>query len=304
MSMYPFIEAEKVGQRSVKRTCAVLKVSRAAYYKWRQQEPSARVLEDQGLTEKVKVIFAGSRQTYGTPRVHRELRQEGTRCSRKRVARLMREQNLQGRRRRAWRRTTVPDPDTKVTAVDLVGRRFEVGSMGLNRCWAGDITYVRTWEGWLYLATVIDLASRRVVGWAMADHMRADLVCEALQMAILSRQPEAGLIFHSDRGSQYTSALFTELLGKHGIRQSLSRPRQCWDNAVAEAWYSTLKVELVHRHAWVTRSAARQAIFEFIEVFYNRRRLHSALGYAAPAVYEGCLATTPGRVPQGGMEAA
>jgi transposase InsO family protein len=289
VSLYPFIEAEKAGQRSVNRACAVMKVSRAAYYEWRQQLPSRRTQDDRQLTEKVQVIFDGSRQTYGAPRVHQALRQDGTRCSRKRVARLMSEQNLQGRHRRRWKRTTVADPEAKIAAEDLIGRHFQPAE--LDVCWAGDITYVWTWEGWMYLASVIDLGSRRVVGWAMADHMRADLVCDALRMAINQRRPKRGLIFHSDRGSQYTSKQFSRLLSKHGIRQSLSRPRQVWDNAVAESFYSTLKVELIHRHAWPTRAQARQAVFEFVEVFYNRQRLHSSLGYVTPAAYEACLAT-------------
>jgi putative transposase len=289
VSRYPFIEAEKAGKRSVKRACAVLEVSRAAYYEWRRQRPSRRAQEDQELAEKVRVVFEGSRQTYGAPRVHQALRQEGTRCGRKRVARLMAERNLQGRQRRRWLRTTVADPEAKLAAQDLIGRQFQPAEMDV--CWAGDITYVRTWEGWLYLASVIDLGSRRVVGWAMADHMRAELVCDALRMAIEQRRPRPGLIFHSDRGSQYTSTQFIRLLASRGIRQSLSRPRQCWDNAVVESFYSTLKVELIHRHAWPTRAQARQAVFEFIEVFYNRQRLHSSLGYVTPAAYEACLAS-------------
>jgi putative transposase len=162
----------------------------------------------------VQVIFDGSRQTYGAPRVHQALRQEGTRCSRKRVARLMSEQNLQGRHRRRWRRTTVADPEAKIAAEDLIGRHLQPAE--LDVCWAGDITYVWTWEGWMYLASVIDLGSRRVVGWAMADHMRADLVCDALRMALNQRRPKRDLIFHSDRGSQYTSKQFTRLLSRHG----------------------------------------------------------------------------------------
>jgi transposase InsO family protein len=292
MSVYPFIEAERAEERSVNRACAVLEVSRAAYYEWHQQEPSPRAQEDQELTAKVKAIFDGSRQTYGAPRVHRELRRQDVRCSRKRVARIMREQALEGRYPKRWKRTTIPDPDPDPPAVDLLGRRFQPQALALNTCWAGDITYVRTWEGWMYLATVIDLASRRVVGWAMADHMRAELVCAALEMALSWRQPGAGLIFHSDRGSQYTSRQFRKLLARHELRQSLSRPRQVWDNAVVEAFYSTLKTELVQRYVWPTRAQARRAIFDFVEVFYNRQRLHSTLRYVSPAEYEGCLAAT------------
>jgi putative transposase len=288
--MYPFIEAEKAEERSVNRACVVLEVSRAAYYEWHQQLPSPRAREDRELTEKARAIFERSRQTYGSPRVHQELRRQEVRCSRKRVARIMREQGLAGRHPKRWKKTTIPDPDPDPPTLDLIGRRFQPEDLALNTCWAGDITYVRTWEGWMYLATVIDLASRRVVGWAMADHMRADLACEALEMALSWRRPGMGLIFHSDRGSQYTSRQFRELLKAHGFSQSLSRPRQVWDNAVVEAFYSTLKTELVQRYAWPTRAQARRAIFDYVEVFYNRQRLHSTLGYVSPAEYEGCLA--------------
>jgi transposase InsO family protein len=198
----------------------------------------------------------------------------------------MRGHGLQGRCRRRFQRTTIPDPQAEPAASDLLRRHFDGQQLALDQVWVGDISYVRTWEGWLYLATVVDLASRRVVGWAMAEHMRAELACDALRMAVERRGPAPGLIFHSDRGSQYTAGDFTALLARHGIRQSLSRPRQCWDNAVAESWFATLKVELVHRHPWSTRARARQAIFEYIEVFYNRRRLHSSLGYLSPAEYE------------------
>jgi putative transposase len=290
VSVYPFIEAERAEERSVNRACAVLEVSRAAYYEWHKQEPPQRVQEDQELTEKARAIFERSRRTYGSPRVHQELRRQDMRCSRKRVARIMREQGMAGRYPKQWKKTTIPDPDPDPPALDLIGRRFLPEDLALNACWAGDITYVRTWEGWMYLATVIDLASRRVVGWAMADNMRADLVCEALEMALSWRRPSAGLIFHSDRGSQYTSRKFRELLAAHGVRQSLSRPRQVWDNAVIEAFYSTLKIELVQRYVWATRAQARRAIFDFVEIFYNRQRLHSTLGYVSPAEYEGCLA--------------
>ena len=293
--MYRFIEAEREEERSVNRACAVLEVSRAAWYEWSKQEPSLREREDLELTEKVKTVFKSSRQTYGSPRVHSELRQRGLRCSRKRVERLMRQEGLQGRPPKRRRRTTIPDPEPPPESIDLIGRRFDPSELALNACWAGDITYVRTWEGWMYLATVIDLASRRVVGWAMADHMRAELVCEALQMAIARRRPGPGLIFHSDRGSQYTSKLFRGLLERHGIRQSLARPRQCWDNAVAEAFWSTLKIELVQRQAWPTRAVARQAVFEWIESFYNLRRLHSSLGYRTPAAYEAALTSGASR---------
>src|SRR5205807_4872659 len=220
----------------------------------------------QELTKRAKAIFEGSRQTYGSPRVHQELRRQDVRCSRKRVARIIREQGLEARHLKRWKKTTIPDPDPEPSAVDLVGRRFQPEELALNACWAGDITYVRTWEGWMYLATVIDLASRRVVGWAMAEHMRASLVCDALSMALEARRPPPGLVFHSDRGTQYTSAEFGQLLADNHISQSLSRPRQTWDNAVAESWFATLKLELIHRRSWATRAQVRLAVFEYIEI--------------------------------------
>ena len=282
--MYPFIEAEKAGQGNVARTCTVLEVSRAAYYQWAGGESSTRRQEDRELSRLIEEAHRESRETYGAPRVQAELRRRGRNCGRKRVARLMRERGLVGRCPRRWKQTTVPDPSVDVLQEDLLGRRFRPGE--INAVWAGDITYVRTWEGWLYLASVIDLGSRRVVGWAMADHMRAELVCDALRMALLSRRPPAGLIFHSDRGSQYTSSEFRGLLAEHRVRQSLSRPRQCWDNAVAESFFATLKTELIDRQSWPTRTAAQRAIFEFVEVFYNRQRLHTALGCRTPTEYE------------------
>jgi len=183
---------------------------------------------------------------------------------------------LVGRCKRRWQQTTVADPTAHGLAADRLGRAFGPTELTLDRVWVGDITYLRTWEGWCYLATVIDLASRRVVGFAIADHMRTSLACDALRMALAARRPAPGLIFHTDRGSQYTAAEFGQLLDSHQVVQSLSRPRQCWDNAVAESFFATLKTELVYRSAWPTRAALRHAVFEFIEVFYNRRRLHSS----------------------------
>jgi transposase InsO family protein len=286
MSRYRFVAAEKAAVRNVAKACALLKVSRSAYSQWSQQLPSAHARSESELGERVAAIHGESRGTYGAPRVHQQLRREGVHCARKRVARLMALRGLAGRCRRRFQKTTIPDPLAAVLAPDLVQRSFETAARPLDRVWVGDISYVRTWEGWCYLATVIDLASRRVVGFALADHMRASLICSALEMAIGVRHPAAGLVFHSDRGSQYTSAAFRQLLGRHGIVQSLSRPRQCWDNAVAESFFATLKTEMVYRQPLPTRAAARQAVFEYIEVFYNRQRLHSALGYRSPVEYE------------------
>jgi transposase InsO family protein len=286
VNVYPFIEAERAERRNVRRACAMLEVSRAAYYDWAKQIPSARQRSDADLLAKIKDIHTASRGTYGSPRVHAQLRNDGEACGCKRVARLMRHNGIVGRCKRRFKRTTIADADAATTAVDLVKRSFGPGAIDIDRLWCSDVTYIRTWEGWLYLATVIDVASRRVVGWAMADHMRAELACDALRMAIHHRRPAPGLIFHSDRASQYTSGQFTKMLDARQIRQSLSQPGQCWDNAVAESFFATLKTELVHLHAWPTRAHARNAIFEFIEVFYNRLRLHSALGYSSPADYE------------------
>jgi putative transposase len=279
-----FVEAEKAERHNVAKACELLEVSRSAFYEWHQHRPSPRQLADEVLAERIEAIFDDSRGTYGWPRVHKALRDEGVCASRKRVARIMRQKGLIGRCQRRWTKTTFADPETK--AADLLKRVFGPETVELDRVYVSDITYIWTWEGWLYLTTVIDLASRRVVGWSMADHMRTELVADALRMAIAARHPAPGLIFHSDRGTQYTSAEFTGLLAEHEMLQSLSRPRQCWDNAVAESFFSSLKEELIHRQSWATRAQARRAIVDYIEVFYNRRRLHSSLGYLCPAEYE------------------
>jgi putative transposase len=258
--MFAFIEAEKAGRQNVAKTCELLEVSRSAFYEWSKHVPCRRQLDDEELWKRIEEIHAGSRETYGAPRVHEALRHEGICCSRKRVARIMAQRGVIGRCRRRRTTTTVSDPEAQ--AVDLVKRAFAPGSVELDRVYVGDITYIWTWEGWLYLASVIDLASRRVVGWAMADHMRAELVCDALQMALDIRRPPPGLIFHSDRGTQYTSAAYRRLAEANGVVQSFSRPRQCWDNAVAESWFSTLKLDLIERRSWPTRAATRRAVFE------------------------------------------
>jgi len=283
VNVFPFIEAEKTERRNVVKACELLAVSRSAFYEWHQHVPSERQLADEALGERIRAIHEESRGVYGWPRVHRALRDDGVHVGREHVARIMRDHGLVGRCRRRWVKTTISDPD--VVAVDLLKRSFAPGAE-LDRVYVGDITYIRTWEGWLYLATVIDLASRRVVGWAMAAHMRAELVCDALRMAIENRRPAPGAMFHSDRGTQYTSKEFTDLLTAHEMIQSLSRPRQCWDNAVAESFFASLKLECIYRQALSTRAHARRAVFDYIEVFFNRRRLHSSLGYLTPAAYE------------------
>jgi transposase InsO family protein len=284
VNRYRFVEAEKHEGGNVAKACALLEVSRSAFYSWHEHRPSPRQLADDRLGERIQAIFDDSGGTYGWPRVHRALRREGVHVGRARVARIMRQRGLIGRCRRPKTRTTISDPEAR--AADLIKRKFGPGTVELDRVWVGDITYLWTWEGWLYLATVIDLSSRRVVGWAMADHMRAELVCDALRMAVGARRPGPGLIWHSDRGTQYTSAEFTALLAAKQMIQSFSRPRQCWDNAVAESWFSTLKSELIYRQSWATRAHARRAVARFIEIFYNQKRLHSSLDYLTPVEYE------------------
>jgi putative transposase len=279
-----FIEAEKQADRNVTKACELLVVSRSAFYDRLAHTPSARELSDAELVEKIKAIHADSGGTYGAPRILSELREEGFHVGKKRVARLMIHAGLAGRCRRRSRRTTFADPDAKV--LNVLDRRFGPENLTLDTTWAGDITYVRTWEGWAYLATVIDLASRRVVGWALADHMEASLVCDAMSMALATRRPAPGLLFHSDRGSQYTSADFRALLSEHHVVQSLSRRGQCWDNAVSESWFGTYKLELVEDRSWPSIAKLRSATFAWIEGWYNLRRRHSSLGGISPANYE------------------
>jgi transposase InsO family protein len=284
VNVYPFIEAEKAQQHNVARACLLLEVSRSAYYAHRAG-PCARAQQDAELTDRIVAVHGASGGTYGAPRVHAELRDQGRRHSRKRIARLMRAAGRRGRTPRRWRTTTIPDPAAPARP-DLIGRDFHTAAGRINARWCGDITYINTWEGWLYLATVIDLASRRVVGWATADHMRTDLVAKALTNAVTTRRPTSPVIFHSDRGCQYTSTQYAQLAQQLGVRLSVGRRGQCWDNAVAESFFATIKTELLDQRAWPTRARAHQAIFEWIEGWYNTRRRHSTLDYLSPAAYE------------------
>jgi putative transposase len=283
--IYAFVEAEKANHR-VNAMCRTLKVSKSGFYGWRDRPPSARAKSDAALSEKIVRIHKDSRETYGAPRVHFELRTLGVRCGRKRVARLMRQAGLfgcGGRRRKA--RTTLRSKTERTPpAPDLVKRNFTPEAP--DRLWVADITYLRTWEGWLYLAFVLDTYSRRVVGWSMANHLRTELVLDAVNMAIYTRRPSPGLIHHSDRGSQYTSVEFGSRLGEEGLLPSMGSVADAYDNCMAESFVSTLKRELIHRHSWPSRRIARTAIFEYIEGFYNTRRRHSALGHLSPSEYE------------------
>jgi transposase InsO family protein len=284
VNCYPFIEAEKSRRRNVKRACELLKVSRSAYYAARSDEPSGRARGDAELAAQVKTVHEESKGRYGSPRVHAQLRAQGRRHSRKRVARLMRARGLQGRAAKRWKKTTIPDPAAAARA-DRIRRDFTADASRLNTRWCGDITYIATWEGWLYLATVIDIASRRVVGFAMADHLRTELIADALSNAVAARDPEPGVIFHSDRGCQYASAAYAALADECEVALSVGRTGQCWDNALAESFFSSLKGELIDARAWPTRAGARRAVVEYIG-WYNGTRLHSSLGYQSPADYE------------------
>ncbi|MGW0337627.1 IS3 family transposase [Streptomyces sp. NPDC003011] len=289
MTVHPFIEAEKRDGHNVKRACELLQVSRAAFYARCTGKPGPRAGRDAELTEKIAEVHDRSRGTYGVPRIHAVLQRQGEDCGRRRIARLMRTAGLQGRHRRRRQLTTIPDPRAAVWP-DLVVRDFAPDPGGLDTRWCGDITYVATDEGWLYLATVIDIASHRVVGWSTADHLRTELGADALRSACRRRRPTRPVIFHSDRGCQYTSRQFAALTTELGIRLSVGRTGQCWDNALAESFFGTIKRELLDTGTWPSRAAARTAIFDFIEGWYNLPRLHSSLGYRSPAEYETALA--------------
>lgn len=283
---YQFIR-EQATHYPISRLCQVLQVTRSGFYAWRRCPESARAQEDRRLLAKIQTSHTASKQTYGSPRVHADLRQQGETCGRHRVARLMRAAGVVAKHRRKFRATTNSAHQLPV-ADNVLDRQFTPTAP--NQAWVSDITYVPTGEGWLYLATVMDLASRRIVGWAMGDRIDRALACAALRDALHRRHPAPGLVHHSDRGSQYASLDYQALLDQHGLIPSMSRKGNCWDNAPMESFFHSLKVEWLHDQTFRTRAAARQAIFTFIEVWYNRRRLHSTLGYQSPESYERTLA--------------
>ena len=280
--MYAFVEREKAAYPVV-RLCRVLGVSPSGYYAWRKRPPSTRAREDAVLTERIVQIHQASRGTYGAPRIHADLAATGTRCGRKRVARLMRRADVVGCHRRSHVVTTQREPRAPV-APDHVRRQFTATAP--NQLWTADITYVPTWAGFLYLAVVLDVFSRRIVGWAMADHLRAELVLGALEMALWNRRPAPGVVHHSDQGSQYTALAFGQRCQAAGVVPSMGSRGDCYDNAITEAFFATLECALLDRQVFRTHAEARTSLFDYIEVFYNRQRRHSALGYCAPAVYE------------------
>ena len=279
----------------VRLMCRVLDVAPSGYYAWRKRPTCAHAIADERLLLHVRGAHTASDGTYGAPRVCRELKSHGHHVGQKRVARLMREDGLVGcpGRRRAPR--TTDSTHAFPIAPNLLARRFAVydanGVAEVNRTWVSDITYVPTREGWLYLAVVLDLASRRVVGWAMRDTLAAELALEALQMALDQRHPAPGLVHHSDRGVQYACTAYRELLAAHGLEASMSRRGDCWDNAVAESFFATLERELIDRWDWRTRAEAATALFDYIATWYNTRRRHSTLDYQSPAAYERQVAT-------------
>lgn len=263
--------------------CRVLLVTRQGYYAWRKRRPSRRIQANEALLAEIRASHFRSRRSYGSPRVWRELKERHRRLDKKRVARLMAQAGLRAKRSRRYRVTT----DSRKTAViyeNVLGRDFRVGTV--DRSWAGDITYLWTGEGWLYLAVVLDIGTRRVIGWSLQSRLRATLVTSALEMALGCRSVRPGLICHSDRGSQYGSAEIQNMLARYHLRGSMSRKGNCWDNAVVESFFASLKTELVHEARWPTRAEAKSAVVSWIEGWYNRERMHSSLGYLSPVAFE------------------
>jgi len=261
----------------------VFNVSRSGYYRFLASKPSARQLENNRLLEEIKMLHRDNRQVYGSPRIHAALRMQGETCSRKRVAKLMKQEGLQAKIQRRFKRTTQVDVLAKKSP-NLLQQNF--ASATPNQRWVADITYVATAEGWLYIAAILDLFSRRIVGLAMHDRMTADLVTKALKQAIKHRQPKKGVIHHSDKGSQYTSSIFQKELAINHVISSMSGTGNCYDNAAMESFFHTLKTEHIYFETYKTREHAKQSIFEYVEVFYNRKRSHSTLGFLSPMEFE------------------
>ena len=267
----------------IRLMCRALAVSAAGYYAWRSRPESPRAVSARTVLSAIRVIHRESRETYGSPSIWDALVKQGHRIGEHRVARLMRQNGIRAKTVKKWRATTQSNHRLPV-AQNTLNRQFMVEAP--NRVWAGDITSVWTTEGWLYLAVLLDLYSRRVIGWAMGHRLTVDLAEQALTMALVTRRPEAGLLHHSDRGSQYAASRYQQLLDAQGLVPSMSRKGNCWDNACVESFVGTLKRELVHHRHYATRDDATRDIFEYIEVFYNRQRRHSTLGYHSPAEYE------------------
>jgi transposase InsO family protein len=269
---------------TITRMVRLLEVSRSGYYAWCHRRPSSRALRQERIEAKVAWFHGDSDEVAGSPKILVDLREDGETISRKTVAKIMRRLGLKGVCPKRWRTTTITD-STDTYPVDVVRRRFDAGA--LNRIWVGDISYLRTWEGWLYLATVIDAHSRRVIGWAIDEHMRSDLVEDALRMAITLRgERPAKVIFHTDRGTQYASEQITAFANENGLTRSMGYTGVCWDNAMAESFFATLKTEFYYRRVWPTKQGARLAVGNWIEDRYNRRRRHASLGQISPVTFE------------------
>lgn len=264
--------------------CQVLQVSRSGYYAWRDRPTSARSTRRQTVMEQIREVYDDSRGTYGSPRVTVELKGQGVSVSENTVARYMRSAGIRVRPRRSFVPRTTDSAHPHPIASNVLDRDFDASAPDAK--WACDLTYIWTDEGWLYLSVVLDLFSRRVVGWSMTDHLRSEAVAEALSMALKGRRPGAGLLHHSDRGVQYACGAYRELLNEHGIQRSMSRSGNCYDNAAVESFFGTLKTELVHRTRYATRDEARASVFEWIECWYNRKRRHSSLNYLSPEAFE------------------
>ena len=275
--------ARHQGEFYVRLMCRVLEVSASGFYASKKRTPCARAIADERLMLNVRIAHERSGETYGAPRIVRDLRAEGMPVGQKRVARLMQEDGLVGRVPKRWVRTTDSNHAYPI-APNLLNQQFDVN--GINRVWVADTTFIPTREGWLYLASVLDLGSRRCVGWAMRETNDVQLTLRALRMALAARRPERGLTHHSDRGSPYACTEYRAVLDAHGIIPSMSRTGNCWDNAVAESFFATLELELIVKSDWHTRDDARRAIFRYIEIWYNRERRHSTLNYVSPVEYE------------------
>jgi len=263
--------------------CKILEVSRAGYYHWLKRIPSFRYLEDQRLLELIRYHYNKSRGTYGLPRIYAAIRKEGLKVNKKKIARLMRINKIRAKTKKKFKVTTVENTKAKASENILKGN---FSSEKENRIWTSDITYIWTKQGWLYLAVIMDVYSRKIVGWSLCSSLSAELVIKALMMAILHRNPGQGIIFHSDRGSQYTSSSVREMLKSYQMTQSMSSTGNCYDNAITESFFHTIKTELTFWNSYQTREEAKRSIFEYIEIFYNRQRLHSAIGYLSPVEFE------------------
>lgn len=281
---FAFIEAHAT-EYAITTMCRVLEVSRTGYHAWHTRPPSERAVADAALAAEIQGIHRTSRRTYGSPRVHEELKAGGKRHGKKRIARVMHAKGIRAKTARRFR-TTTDSNHALAIAPNTLDRQFAVAARPRDRVWVGDITYLWTAAGWLYLAVILDLSSRRVIGWAMRHTLEGAITRDALSMALSGRTPEPGVLHHTDRGSQYAAGDYRALLAAHGMVCSMSRRGDCWDNAVAESFFATLKRELVADAHWLTRDDARTAVFEYIEVWYNQQRRHSSLGYLSPAAYE------------------